>query len=123
MALNKFVIVLVAVITVSATLSLGAVTGYFGALGEGPSSTDLFAECLTQKDVSVYVMEGCTHCREQKQLFGSSFNYLSSTDCAFDLKKCTDLGIRNVPAWIIGGEKYEGVQSLEKLSEMTGCPL
>ncbi|MBI4391402.1 MAG: hypothetical protein HY575_05905 [candidate division NC10 bacterium] len=35
---------------------------------------------------------------------------------------CDRLAIRRYPTWIIGGERYEGVLSLDRLAEASGFP-
>ncbi len=67
----------------------------------------------------LYVQLGCHACENQEKLFGSNYKYLNVIDCWFEREKC--LEIEKVPTWIIKGEKYTGVQSIEKLKELTGC--
>jgi glutaredoxin len=70
----------------------------------------------------LYVQAGCIHCKEQEDLFGYNVKYLTIVDC-FDsegTQKCIDAGIEGTPTWIINGQKYVGVQSIEKLKELTG---
>ena len=52
-------------------------------------------------------------------MFGKNRQYLNTIDCWYEREKC--LGIQSTPSWIIKGEKYIGVQSIEKLKELTGC--
>jgi len=73
----------------------------------------------------------CEHCKEQKDLFGDSAQYLPYVECVEKgTRKVTDqckaLGIRRTPTWIFeqGGERLEGkVLSLQELSQKTGCKL
>jgi len=44
---------------------------------------------------------------------------LNVVDCFFEGGKCGDL--ISTPTWIIKGKEYGGVQSFEKLKELTGC--
>ncbi|AFZ55283.1 vitamin K epoxide reductase family protein [Cyanobacterium aponinum AL20118] len=85
------------------------------------------AKHLAQSDAVMYSAYWCPHCYDQKQLFGQEAfnNHLKKIECAPDgLKgepqKCVDANIRAFPTWIIQGQVYEGVQSLEKLAELTG---
>lgn len=68
----------------------------------------------------------CSHCYEQKQLFGKEavkeVNYL---ECALDGKNsqtalCQKANIKGFPTWEIKGQQYSGTQSLERLTELTG---
>ena len=71
----------------------------------------------------LYVQTGCIHCKEQEDLFGINVKYLNIIDCissSENTQLCTDAGIEGTPTWIINGEKYAGVLSIEKLKELTG---
>ena len=71
----------------------------------------------------VYTQAGCIHCKELEDLFGSSWKYINSIDCASSQEKiqaCIVANITATPTWIINGEQYIGVQTVEKLKELTG---
>jgi hypothetical protein len=68
----------------------------------------------------LYVQTGCVHCKEQEDLFGKNVKYLTMIDCLTDAQTCIDAGIEATPTWIINEQKYVGVQSIEKLKELTG---
>jgi len=72
----------------------------------------------------LYVLPTCSHCKDQEDLFGVNVRYLNIVDCSNieNRQKCIDaLGIEGkFPTWIISGQKYVGVQSVEKLKELTG---
>ncbi len=78
------------------------------------------ARCIG-KNSQVYVQLGCHACEKQKDLFGGSYQYINIVDCFYEREKCINANITATPTWIIKGEKYVGVQSLEKLQELTGC--
>ncbi len=80
------------------------------------------AKCIAEKSV-LYVQAGCHACKIQEDLFGSSYKYLNTIDClvSSDTQKCIDAQIAATPTWIINGERYEGVQTIAKLKEITGC--
>ncbi|MDO8528919.1 MAG: DsbA family protein [Nanoarchaeota archaeon] len=67
----------------------------------------------------LYAQAGCSHCIEQEKLFGDNYKYLTVVDCLEDIQACILAGIEGTPTWIINGEKYVGVQSIEKLKELT----
>jgi glutaredoxin len=71
----------------------------------------------------LYTQAGCIHCKEQEDLFGANVKYLNIVDCLKDTQACINANITATPTWIIDGEKYVGVQSIEKLKELTGYPL
>ena len=71
----------------------------------------------------LYVQTGCIHCKEQEDLFGINVKYLNIIDCissSENIQACIDAGIESTPTWIINGEKYVGILSIEKLKELTG---
>lgn len=70
----------------------------------------------------LYARATCSHCREQEDLFGANVKYLNilDGDKEENWKKFIDAGINQVPTWVINGQKYVGVQSIEKLKELTG---
>jgi len=76
------------------------------------------AECIGENS-ELYIQLGCHACETQEEMFGENYKYLNVIDCFFEKEKCS--GIRVTPTWIIDGEKYEGVQSIEKLKELTVC--
>jgi len=84
---------------------------------------DNFAKCLAERGAVMYGTEWCPHCKEQKSLFGSSFQYVNYIDCDKYKQKCEDAGIEGYPTWIINNESYPGAQSLQTMSSLTSCPL
>ena len=69
----------------------------------------------------------CSHCYDQKQSLGSSFyKYVDYVECAPDgqgFKKNTcdvvnGKKIKGYPTWVIGGDVYEGQQTLEELQRI-----
>jgi glutaredoxin len=100
-----------------------SVSGYFVKNDNGLSDLDKFAKCLSEKGATVYVSQYCGHCKNQKEMFGDSLKYVNSVECTENQQLCQEKGITGVPTWIINGLPYAGVQSFERLSELTGCPL
>lgn len=89
-----------------------------------PGQYDAFAQCLAQKEVTMYGAEWCVHCQNQKKLFGNSFKYVPYVECPENTKLCLDKGVDGYPTWIFpDGKKIEGEQTLEKLSQESGCTL
>ena len=84
---------------------------------------DSFAQCLTEKDAKMYGADWCTHCQEQKKMFGSAFKYVDYINCDFNKDECNEKEIGGYPTWIINGTSYRGVQSLSRLGFLTGCEL
>jgi hypothetical protein len=83
-----------------------------------PETSEEIAKCIG-KNSELYVQLGCHACKSQEKMFGENYQYLNTIDCFYEGEKC--LGIQYTPTWIIKGEKYEKVQDIEKLKELTGC--
>lgn len=85
---------------------------------------DLFAQCLADKGVIMYGAYWCSHCQNQKSLFGDSFKYVNYVECTSSPGKCSSAGVSGYPTWIFtDGKKLEGEQKLEILSQESGCVL
>ena len=78
------------------------------------------AKCISENSF-LYTKLGCPACEAQEKMFEGNYQYLNKTDCYSEIQKCIDAQITGTPTWIINGEKYPGVQSIEKLKELTGC--
>jgi len=76
------------------------------------------AQCIGENSV-LYTQLGCHACEAQKNIFGESYQYLNEIDCFYEREKCSE--ITATPTWLINGEKYIGVQSIEELRELTKC--
>lgn len=94
---------------------------YFQILKPGQPSQETI-KCIGERS-ELYVQLGCSHCKTQEMMFGGSYKHLNVVDCFYPGQKevCIENGIRATPTWIINGEYYEGVQSIERLKELTGC--
>ncbi len=115
-------LVIVALIVIG--LGYGALTGNFVSNtsepgGEGPY--DSFAQCLTENGAVMYGAYWCGHCQNQKEMFGSSFQYINYVECTEQGDLCQEAGITGYPTWIINGNKYPGEKPLETLVSLSGC--
>ena len=90
---------------------------------------DAFAQCLGSKGAKMYGAFWCPHCADQKEMFGSSFQFAPYVECGIkgsrdEAKVCSDAGVKRFPTWTFAdGAKVEGAHSLEFLGQETGCPL
>ena len=89
-----------------------------------------FAQCLTDKGVKMYGAYWCPHCKDQKKLLGDSFSTITYIECAIPgdssgvVRACKDAGIDGYPTWVLpDNSRLTGLQSLQTLSDQTGCPL
>lgn len=94
----------------------------------GSTSLDTFAKCIAQ-NTTMYGSFVCSHCDDQKKLFGDSFKHVRYVECSVPggrqmTPACQAAQIRFTPTWIFAdSERRTGVQSLKQLSDKTGCPL
>jgi hypothetical protein len=90
---------------------------------------DNFAKCLAEKGVKFYGAYWCGHCQNQKEMFGEAVQYVNYIEC-WDSKTnkmietCATAKIEAFPTWDFpAGQRELGKMSLERLSELSGCPL
>ncbi len=82
------------------------------------NNTGNVAECIGQNSV-VYVKLGCSACNIQEEMFGDDWQYMNTIDCFFERDMCG--GISGTPTWVIDNQKYEEIQTIKKLRDLTGC--
>lgn len=83
-----------------------------------------FAQCLASKNVTMYGAAWCSHCQNQKKLFGDAFKYVPYVECPENTKLCLDKGINGYPTWLASDSgRFEGEQTLENLSQISNCSL
>ena len=101
---------------------------FFSFIGISPDKYENFAKCMTQSGAKMYGAYWCTHCSEQKALFGASWKNINYIECSLPNKagqtqECISAGIESYPTWEIGGKRFSGAKSPESLSELSGCPI
>lgn len=83
-----------------------------------------FAQCLTEQGIKIYGTDTCPVCQKQKRLFGDAWNKIDYVNCIEEALACDIKGIQSVPLWMTTDQtRYEWYQSLEQLSEISGCEL
>jgi glutaredoxin len=116
------------ILTVVLVVAAFAVVIYLGLRKRG-IRLDAFAKCMTAKQTKMYGAYWCPHCAEQKEMFSSSFQYVSYVECGVpgsrdESQACKDAGIKHFPTWRFGdGESREGTQTLQALGDKTQCSL
>ena len=82
------------------------------------------AEHLRRQGYVFYGAWWCPACRQQKSLFGQPaaqrLPYLECEKGAAGQQRCSEVGIRAYPTWIKGGERREGLLTLEELKSWSG---
>lgn len=90
---------------------------------------DTFATCIADSGATFYGAFWCPHCQNQKAMFGSSARLLPYTECSTpdgkgQLPICKDADVTGYPTWeFADGTRENGEVALERLSELTSCPL
>ena len=85
---------------------------------------DAFAQCLAEKNITMYGAEWCDFCKSEIKAFGGSFRFVPYVECPDEPRRCLALGVSGYPTWIFqDGRKLAGRQGLEKLSRESGCAL
>lgn len=83
------------------------------------------AEHLTNSGIKMYGAFWCPHCYEQKELFGkeafAKVKYIECAEGGVDPKPdlCKAAGIEGYPAWEINGKIESGVQTLQRLANLS----
>ncbi len=82
------------------------------------------ARHLRDKGAVMYGAYWCPHCQEQKAIFGDAAKDLPYVECdpngvnaRPDL--CEKAGVKSFPTWVLGGNRREGVQSLQALADFS----
>jgi hypothetical protein len=116
-------------IAIAAIVVIVFACAYYFARIRGATRYDAFAQCLTEKQAKMYGLYWCTHCAEQKEMFGASFKHVNYIECGIKGSKdeepaCKAAAVKNFPTWEFSdGSRKEGTQPLLVLSRQTGCSL
>ncbi|MAR05931.1 MAG: thioredoxin [Cyanobium sp. NAT70] len=84
------------------------------------------AEHLTNSGAVIYTAYWCSHCTDQKKMFGKEASQkLKIVECAPDGRNsetslCQRKGIEGFPSWEINGKLDSGVKPLDRLAELSG---
>ena len=86
------------------------------------------AKCLGEKNVKMYGAYWCSHCNNQKAMFGDLFKHVIYVECDRNAQNsqrelCLEKGIEGYPTWEINNQFYAGEISFEKLAELSGCKI
>jgi uncharacterized membrane protein len=87
---------------------------------------------LAESDAKFYGAYWCNHCKEQKELFGSSASRLPYVECSPDgrsgpqAQACEREAIEVYPTWLVDGRRYArllGPKELARISGFEGDPV
>ena len=125
---NKTTAYIIGLIVIA--IGLAVVLSYFNRESDtGPGQYDQFASCIKDSGATFYGAFWCTHCRDQKKLFGNSAKLLPYQECSTpnasgQLQACIDKKIESYPTWIFkDGTRESKVFTLEELAVKTSCSI
>jgi len=90
---------------------------------------DAFATCLDENGATFWGAFWCPNCANQKKMFGKSSSLLPYVECSTpdggsQTEECAQAGIEGYPTWdFADGTRQVGVIEIEKLAELSSCPL
>lgn len=113
---------------------IGIITIFFGSLMAMESNNNTaevvpmteegkegLAIRLTDSGVKLYGLSTCSHCTNQKELFGEAVRYLDITECDVDTDEVCD-ELMAVPAWVLPNDRIiVGETSLANLEMLVTC--
>jgi glutaredoxin len=99
-------------------LVIGGIIWGIVSLNSGIDVDKDIVECIAENAV-LYTSKTCSHCAQQKIIFGDYYDLITKIECTEDAIQC--LEVRGVPAWRINEEFKYGVHTIEELQELTDC--
>ena len=120
--MKKIIWILIAVLLIGGLVWLVRTPGR-------PGKLDAFATCIKESGATYYGAFWCPNCKNQEALFGRSARFLPRVECSTpdgkgQLPVCQEAGVTGYPTWdFANGERVTGTLPLERLSELTSCPL
>jgi hypothetical protein len=85
------------------------------------------AKCLTEKGVIMYGTFWCSHCENQKKMFGGDVQFITYQECdekgvGGDRQKCLAAGVSSYPTWTFPGQgNLVGEQDVFVLAKLANC--
>ncbi len=80
------------------------------------------AQHLQSTDAVMYGASWCPACAQQKEFFGTADELIPYVECSPNgrgtpqAEVCTEAGVQSYPTWVINGQTFVGVRSLEALA-------
>ena len=109
-------------LTAAVLVPFGAAFIFAMPSGVAGGSELALARHLRATGAVMYGAYWCPHCQEQKALFGDAARELPYVECdpsgvngRPDL--CEKAGVKAFPTWVVGGQRFEGVQSIGALAD------
>ena len=110
--------------------SAATAAGDMGTVASASSSSSdqqltALADHLRESGAVFYGAYWCSHCQNQKAMFGAAASRLPYMECdprGSDSQPaaCQAAGVKAFPTWVIGGQKLEGELSVSELARRSG---
>lgn len=94
---------------------------------------EAWVSCLKESGMKMYGQYTCSVCERQRKVIGPAFELLGEIECHPrgenpQTQLCLEMDIEKTPTWMLERdgeviEKLAGFQTLETLSEVSGCSL
>src|SRR3989338_7541976 len=124
---SKYLVYLV--IAVIGIMFLSGCAGEDTQVQNTPISASDLAKCLAANGAKVYGASSCSHCQDQKALFGEEWGLIDYIECEVlddpgaQNVECSKAGITAYPTWVFrDGQIAQGKRKIEELWQMAGCP-
>ncbi len=83
------------------------------------------AKFMSEKGMVMYGAYWCSHCQDQKKLFGNAFQYVDYVECdpqgpSANEAECTARNVTGYPTWIYNSTQYSGQKTLSQLAQIVG---
>lgn len=114
------------VILIGLIVTGAIVAGFIYAAQSKQPARDLtlLAQCLAEKNITMYGAYWCPHCQREKAAFGDAWKLVPYVECTQETQKCLDANVKGYPTWIFpNGKRLEGEQGPDKLAQESGCDL
>ncbi|MDJ0625384.1 MAG: thioredoxin domain-containing protein [Candidatus Caenarcaniphilales bacterium] len=95
------------------------------AVNNPKEKREFYAKCLGEKEVTMYGLSHCPHCKAQKKEFGELFQYVKYIECDRPIERCLEASKKGkgYPTWLTkDGAKIEP-GSVEEVALDAGCKL
>lgn len=119
---NKAIPIFIALLTLA---FIGLIASRMWSTAQ-PGKYDEFAQCIADSGAQFYGAFWCSHCADQKAMFGNSYKLLPYIECSNEdnspKEECKAAGVSGYPEWHFpDGTILSGAQKLETLAAQTGC--
>jgi len=88
-----------------------------------------FAKCISQSGLIMFGSDDCFYCNRQKELFGTSFQYVAYVNCKESATECAARKVEGLPTWLSIDHKtpstemrrHVGLLTIKELAAFSNC--